>query len=45
MNRLLFRYEASANTEKEVILDENDELWVEMRHQVKFFVPLGVELS
>ena len=29
-----FRYEASANTEKEVILDENDDLWVEMRHQV-----------
>jgi hypothetical protein len=28
------RYEASENTEKEVILDENDDLWVEMRHQV-----------
>ena len=30
----LNRYEASADTEKEVILDENDDLWVEMRHQV-----------
>ena len=29
------RYEASADTEKEVILDENDDLWVEMRHQVQ----------
>ena len=31
---LLFRYEATAGApEKEVLLDENDELWVELRHQ------------
>lgn len=29
----VYRYEASQDTEKEVILDENDDLWVEMRHQ------------
>lgn len=28
-----FRYEASAGVVKEVLLDENDELWVELRHQ------------
>lgn len=28
-----FRYEASAGSVKEVLLDENDELWVELRHQ------------
>lgn len=29
-----FRYEATAGApEKEVLLDENDELWVELRHQ------------
>jgi hypothetical protein len=27
------RYEASAGVVKEVLLDENDELWVELRHQ------------
>jgi len=29
----VYRYEASQGTDKEVILDENDDLWVEMRHQ------------
>lgn len=29
----IFRYEASAGVLKEVLLDENDELWVELRHQ------------
>lgn len=28
-----FRYEASQGVEKEVLLDENDDLWVELRHQ------------
>ena len=28
-----FRYEATAGQEKEVLLDENDDLWVELRHQ------------
>lgn len=28
-----YRYEASAGSVKEVLLDENDELWVELRHQ------------
>ena len=28
------RYESAANgPEKEVLLDENDDLWVELRHQ------------
>ena len=27
------RYEASEGVEKEVLLDDNDEMWVEMRHQ------------
>lgn len=30
---LFFRYDASGGTFKEVLLDENDELWVELRHQ------------
>lgn len=30
---MFFRYEASAGAVKEVLLDENDELWVELRHQ------------
>ena len=29
----VFKYEASKDQEKEVLLDEKDELWVEMRHQ------------
>jgi hypothetical protein len=30
----VFRYEATAGQpEKEVLLDENDELWVDLRHQ------------
>ncbi|CAF4783202.1 unnamed protein product [Pieris macdunnoughi] len=29
----VYRYEASAGSMKEVLLDENDELWVELRHQ------------
>ena len=33
MNLFLFRYEASEGQTKEVLLDENDDLWVEMRHQ------------
>jgi len=30
---IIFRYEASAGVKKEVLLDENDEMWVELRHQ------------
>ena len=29
----IIRYEASEGQVKEVLLDENDDLWVEMRHQ------------
>ncbi|KAJ8921847.1 hypothetical protein NQ315_008479 [Exocentrus adspersus] len=29
----VYKYEASAGVTKEVLLDENDELWVELRHQ------------
>ncbi len=29
----VLRYEASEGVTKEVLLDENDDLWVEMRHQ------------
>jgi len=29
----VYKYEAGEGVEKEVILDENDDLWVEMRHQ------------
>lgn len=29
----VYKYEASAGVMKEVLLDENDDLWVEMRHQ------------
>ncbi len=29
----VYRYEASQGVMKEVLLDENDDLWIEMRHQ------------
>ncbi|XP_018570227.1 protein ROP isoform X2 [Anoplophora glabripennis] len=29
----VYKYEASAGVPKDVLLDENDELWVELRHQ------------
>jgi len=29
----VYRYEANEGQQKEVLLDENDDLWVEMRHQ------------
>ncbi|KYN45432.1 Protein ROP, partial [Trachymyrmex septentrionalis] len=29
----VYRFEATAGQEKEVLLDENDDLWVELRHQ------------
>ncbi|CAK9823043.1 Protein ROP [Anthophora retusa] len=29
----VYRFEASAGVQKEVLLDENDDLWVELRHQ------------
>lgn len=29
----VYRFEATAGVEKEVLLDENDDLWVELRHQ------------
>lgn len=34
MSFFLYSYEATAGqAEKEVLLDENDELWVDLRHQ------------
>ncbi len=30
----VYKYEASEGVMKEVLLDENDDMWVEMRHQV-----------
>ncbi|XP_053987800.1 protein ROP isoform X2 [Hylaeus anthracinus] len=29
----VYRFEASAGVQKEVLLDENDDLWIELRHQ------------
>merc|ERR1719336_3083500 len=33
INNDVYKYEANPDTMKEVILDENDDLWVEMRHK------------
>merc|ERR1719297_452786 len=33
LHELTFKYEAGEGNMKEVILDENDDLWVELRHQ------------
>jgi len=33
INNDVYKYEANPDTMKEVLLDENDDLWVEMRHQ------------